>query len=322
MKKDKILVIGSSGQIGTELTGALRELYGNSNVIAADLHEPTVLTKEDGPYICLDVLDRAKLQSVVKKEQVTQVYLLAAVLSATGEQRPELAWQVNMQGLLNVLEIAKTQKLHKVYWPSSIAVFGPDAPKQDCPQQTIIEPATIYGISKYSGECWCNYYHKKYGVDIRSLRYPGLVSYRSAPGGGTTDYAVDIFHKALKENRYVCFLSENTRLPMMYMPDAVRATLELMETPQSKIAVRSSYNIAALSFSPAELAAAIKNYIPGFEITYEPDYRQAIAAGWPESIDDQEARRDWDWKPRYDLERMTWDMLRSLGDGTYLKMVS
>lgn len=312
MKKDKILVIGSLGQIGTELTLALRELYGNGSVIASDIREGNGRVAGTGPYVSLDVMDRAKLHSLVAEHHITQVYLLAAVLSATGEQNPGLAWQVNMQGLLNVLEIAKIEKLHKVYWPSSIAVFGPTSPKQDCPQRTIIEPLTVYGISKYAGECWCNYYYRQYGVDVRSLRYPGLVSYSSAPGGGTTDYAVDIFYHAVQEKKYNCFLSEDTILPMMYMPDAIRAAIELMEAPKQKISVRHSYNISALSFYPAELAAAIQKYIPGFEITYQPDYRQAIANSWPASIDDSVARRDWGWKPRYDLDRMTEDMIKNV----------
>ncbi|MGC4231483.1 MAG: NAD-dependent epimerase/dehydratase family protein [Niabella sp.] len=318
MRNDKILVIGASGQIGAELTLALRELYGNGNVIASDLNEQGGRLSATGPYLSLDVMERAKLHSVVVEQRVTQVYLLAAMLSASGEQRPEMAWQINMQGLLNVLEIAKIEKLHKIFWPSSIAVFGPTSPKQNCPQQTIIEPATVYGISKFAGECWCRYYHRKYGLDIRSLRYPGLISYKAAPGGGTTDYAIDIFYHAMKEQKYTCFLSPGTKLPMMYMPDAIRAAIELMETPQEMISVRSSYNIGALSFSPAALAASIQKHIPGFAITYQPDYRQAIAADWPESIDDSVARRDWGWKPRYDLDRMTEDMMANILADNYV----
>jgi len=248
----------------------------------------------------------------VIRQNVTQVYLLAAILSATGEKNPGLAWNLNMQGLLNVLDIAREEKLHKVYWPSSIAVFGPTSPKKDCPQQTIIEPTTVYGISKYAGEFWCNYFHQRFGVDVRSLRYPGLISYKSAPGGGTTDYAVEIFHEALEENKYTCFLKEDTYLPMMYMPDAIRATIELMETPANRIDIRTSYNISGMSFSPAEIAAEIKKYKPDFTISYEPDYRQKIADSWPQSIDDSKARNDWGWKPEYDLAKMTRDMLENL----------
>src|ERR1044071_978147 len=282
MQKEKILVIGASGQIGVELTLALRKIYGNANVIASDLREENDLLKGTGPYVSLDVMNKEMLHVQVIRQNVTQIYLLAAILSATGEKNPNLAWHLNMQGLLNVLEIAKEEKLTKVYWPSSIAVFGPTSPKKDCPQQTIIEPITVYGISKYAGEFWCNYFNKRFGVDVRSLRYPGLISYKSEPGGGTTDYAVEIFHDALEEGRYECFLKQDTYLPMMYMPDAIRATIELREAPAEKISVRTSYNISALSFSPAEIAAAIKKSIPEFEIKYKPDYRQAIADSWPQ----------------------------------------
>jgi nucleoside-diphosphate-sugar epimerase len=312
MIKDKILVIGASGQIGVELTLGLRKIYGNANVIASDLREENELLKGTGPYVSLDVMNKEMLHVQVIRQNVTQIYLLAAILSATGEKNPGLAWNLNMQGLLNVLDIAREETIHKVYWPSSIAVFGPTSPKQNCPQQTIIEPTTVYGISKYAGEFWCNYYHHRFGVDVRSLRYPGLISYKSAPGGGTTDYAVEIFHDALESKRYTCFLKENTYLPMMYMPDAIRATIELMEAPADKISVRTSYNLAAMSFSPKEIAAAIKKYIPEFAITYQPDYRQAIAESWPQSIDDSVARADWGWKPEYDLERMTKDMIENL----------
>jgi nucleoside-diphosphate-sugar epimerase len=238
--------------------------------------------------------------------------LLAAILSATGEKNPGLAWNLNMQGLLNVLDIAREEKLHKVYWPSSIAVFGPTSPKKNCPQQTIIEPITVYGISKYAGEFWCNYFYQRYGVDVRSLRYPGLISYKSAPGGGTTDYAVEIFHEALEANHYNCFLNEDTYLPMMYMPDAIKATIELMEAPADRISIRTSYNISAMSFSPAEIATEIRKYKPDFTISYQPDYRQKIAESWPQSIDDSKARNDWGWKPEYDLAKMTRDMFENL----------
>jgi nucleoside-diphosphate-sugar epimerase len=312
MVKEKILVIGASGQIGVELTLALRKIYGNANVVASDLREENELLKGTGPYVSLDVMNNEMLHVQVIRQNFTQIYLLAAILSATGEKNPGLAWHLNMQSLLNVLNIAKEEKLKKVYWPSSIAVFGPTSPKQNCPQQTIIEPTTVYGISKYAGEFWCNYYHLKYGVDIRSLRYPGLISYKSAPGGGTTDYAVEIFHEAVEEKKYVCSLKADTHLPMMYMPDAIRATIELMDAPADKISVRTSYNISAMSFSPKEIAAEIKKYIPDFVIEYKPDYRQAIAESWPQSIDDSVARKDWGWKEEFDLAGMTKDMLENL----------
>ncbi len=310
--KDKILVIGASGQIGVELTLALRKIYGANNVIASDLREENPLLHGTGPYVSMDVMNKEMLHVQVIRQGVTQIYLLAAILSATGEKNPNLAWHLNMQGLLHVLDIAREEKLQKVYWPSSIAVFGPTSPKKDCPQKTIIEPTTVYGISKYAGEFWCNYFFNKYGVDVRSLRYPGLISYKSAPGGGTTDYAVEIFHEALEENHYDCFLKEDTYLPMMYMPDAIRATIELMEAPVQNIKTRTSYNLSGMSFSPKEIAAEIKKHIPGFTINYKPDYRQAIADSWPQSIDDSVAREEWGWKPEYDLERMTKDMLENL----------
>ena len=312
MTKDKILVIGASGQIGVELTLALRKQYGNNNVIASDLREQNPLLEGTGPYVSLDVMNKEMLHVQVIRQNITQIYLLAAILSATGEKNPSLAWHLNMQGLLNVLEIAREENIKKVYWPSSIAVFGPTSPKQNCPQQTIIEPITVYGISKYAGEFWCNYYHQRFGVDVRSIRYPGLISYKSAPGGGTTDYAVEIYSEALDEKKYECFLNENTYLPMMYMPDAIRATIELMEAPASAITVRTSYNISGMSFSPKEIAASIQKHIPEFTISYKPDYRQQIADSWPQSIDDSIANTDWGWKPNYDLEKMTEDMLLNL----------
>lgn len=314
MVKEKILVIGASGQIGVELTLALRKIYGNANVIASDLREENELLKGSGPYVSLDVMNKEMLHVQVIRQNITQIYLLAAILSATGEKNPNLAWSLNMQSLLNVLDIAREEKLHKVYWPSSIAVFGPTSPKQNCPQQTIIEPTTVYGISKYAGEFWCNYYHQRYHVDVRSLRYPGLISYKSAPGGGTTDYAVEIYHEALEEQKYTCFLKEDTYLPMMYMPDAIRATIELMEAPAEQIHVRTSYNLSAMSFSPKEIADSIQQHIPSFSIDYQPDYRQAIADSWPQSIDDTVARKDWGWKHEYDLDKMTSDMLANLKD--------
>ena len=311
-RKDKILVIGACGQIGVELTLALRKQYGNNNVIASDLREENPLLKGTGPYVSMDVMNKEMLHVQVIRQNITQIYLLAAILSATGEKNPNLAWHLNMQGLLNVLDIAREEKLHKVYWPSSIAVFGPTSPKQMCPQQTIIEPTTVYGISKYAGEFWCNYYHQRYGVDVRSIRYPGLISYKSAPGGGTTDYAVEIYIEAIEKQKYTCFLSEDTYLPMMYMPDAIRATMELMEAPADKISVRTSYNVAGMSFSPKEIAESIKAQVPDFEMGYKPDSRQAIADSWPQSIDDNVANKDWGWKPQYDLSLMTKDMLENL----------
>ncbi len=312
MVKEKILVIGASGQIGVELTLALRKIYGNANVVASDLREENDLLKGTGPYVSLDVMNKEMLHVQVIRQNITQIYLLAAILSATGEKNPNLAWSLNMQSLLNVLDIAREEKLTKVYWPSSIAVFGPTSPKQNCPQQTVIEPITVYGISKYAGEFWCNYYHQRFGVDVRSIRYPGLISYKSAPGGGTTDYSVEIFHEAKEQKKYECFLQQDTYLPMMYMPDAIRATIELMEAPASKIGVRTSYNLSGMSFSPEEIAAEIKKHIPDFKITYKPDYRQAIANSWPQSIDDSVARKDWGWKEEYDLPKMVKDMLENL----------
>jgi len=312
MAKEKILVIGASGQIGVELTLALRKIYGESQVVASDLREENNLLKGTGPYVSLDVMNKEMLHVQVIRQNVTQIYLLAAILSATGEKNPGLAWHLNTQSLLNVLDIAREEQLQKVYWPSSIAVFGPTSPKNNCPQQTIIEPTTVYGISKYAGEFWCKYYHQRFGVDIRSIRYPGLISYKSSPGGGTTDYAVEIFYEAVEEKSYTSFLSADTYLPMMYMPDAIRATIELMESDAEKISVRTSYNAAAISFSPKDIAAEIKKHIPDFAMTYQPDYRQQIAESWPQSIDDSVARKDWGWKHEYDLPRITADMLKNL----------
>ena len=312
MIREKILVIGASGQIGVELTLALRKIYGNSNVIASDLREQNPLLEGTGPYVSLDVMNKEMLHVQVIRQNITQIYLLAAILSATGEKNPHLAWHLNMQGLLNVLDIAREEKLHKVYWPSSIAVFGPTSPKKECPQQTVIEPITVYGISKYAGEFWCNYFYQRFGLDVRSLRYPGLISYKSEPGGGTTDYAVEIFHEALEEKKYESFLKEDTYLPMMYMPDAIRATIELMEAPAEKISIRTSYNLSGMSFSPKEIASEIKKHIPEFSITYKPDYRQDIANSWPQSIDDSVARKDWGWKEEFNLSAMTKDMLENL----------
>lgn len=313
MHNEKILIIGASGQIGVELTLALRNRYGSANVVAADLRDQNSLLEGTGPYVSLDVMNKDRLRDLVAQHEITQIYLLAAMLSATGERNPAMAWDLNMQGLLNVLDIAREEKLNKVFWPSSIAVFGPSSPRINCPQQTIIEPTTIYGISKYAGEFWCRYYWQRYGVDVRSIRYPGLISYKSAPGGGTTDYAVEIYHEALSKQSYTCFLREDTYLPMMYMPDAIRATIELMEAPADRIAIRTSYNIAAMSFSPAKVTASIQRKIPSFTLSCQPDYRQVIADSWPQSIDDSVARHDWGWTPQYNLDAMTDDMLQHLG---------
>ncbi len=312
MLKEKILVIGASGQIGVELTLALRKIYGNAQVVASDLREENPLLAGTGPYVSLDVMNKEMLHVQVIRQNITQIYLLAAILSATGEKNPGLAWHLNTQSLLNVLDIAREENLHKVYWPSSIAVFGPTSPKTNCPQQTVIEPTTVYGISKYAGEFWCKYYHQRYGVDVRSLRYPGLISYKSAPGGGTTDYAVEIFHGAIEEKKYISFLGKDTYLPMMYMPDAIRATIELMEADSSRISVRTAYNIAGISFSPDEIGSEIRKHIPDFTMEYEPDYRQAIADSWPQSIDDSVARNDWGWQHEYNLEKIAADMLKNL----------
>lgn len=313
MKQDKILIIGACGQIGVELTLALRQRYSNSQVIASDLREEAhPLLAGTGPYYQLDATDIKAVAELVRKEEVTQIYLLAALLSATGEKMPMKAWEINMNSLLQVLELGVEQKLHKIYWPSSIAVFGTTTPKQDTPQKTVVEPTTVYGISKYAGELWCQYYHRRWGLDVRSLRYPGLISWKSAPGGGTTDYAVEIYHEALKQKQYTSFLSENTYLPMMYMDDAIRGTIELMEAPEEQIKSRMAYNLSAMSFSPKEIAAAIQQHIPDFRISYAPDFRQAIADSWPSSIDDSAARSDWNWEHEFDLDRMTTAMLDNL----------
>ncbi len=311
-RNEKILVVGACGQIGVELTLQLRKIYGESAVIASDLREEHPLLKGTGPYVSLDIMNKETLHVLVLRNNITQIYLLAAILSATGEKNPPLAWHINMQSLLNVLEVAKEENLAKIYWPSSIAVFGPNSPKDDTPQHTIVEPSTVYGISKFAGERWCEYYFNRYHLDVRSLRYPGLISYKSQPGGGTTDYAIEIFHDAINRGSYDCFLKEDTYLPMMYMPDAIRATIELMESDASKISVRSSYNICAMSFSPKEIAAEIQKHLNGFTISYAPDSRQKIADSWPRNIDDSQAQQDWGWKPEYDLERMTTEMLGHL----------
>jgi nucleoside-diphosphate-sugar epimerase len=313
---DTILVIGSAGQLGTELVEALRNIHGGNNVVASDVKPAAdvnpVLT-QTGPYEVLDVLDKPRLAELFTKYKPAQVYHLAALLSATAEKHPKFAWQLNMDGLFNVLDAAIEYKTGKVYWPSSIAVFGPNTPRISTPQHCVMDPNTIYGISKQAGERYCEYYFKKHGVDVRSIRYPGLIGYKSAPGGGTTDYAVDIYHEALKHNKFSCFLPEDATLPMLYMPDALKATISLMEAPADSLTIRSSYNVAGMSFNPVEIAASIAKFMPGFSISYDIDpVRKAIAASWPASINDAVARTDWGWKPDYDLDAMTKDMLDNL----------
>lgn len=311
-KSETILVIGACGQIGSELTLALRERY---QVIASDLKDPSYDILNSGPFERLDVLNKSGIHDVVKKHNVKQIYHLAAILSATGEKNPEMAWRINMKGLLNVLNVSVEEQIHKLFWPSTIAVFGPTTPRTNTPQYTIMEPNTIYGISKQAGERWCEYYVQKKNLDVRSVRYPGLISYKTPGGGGTTDYAIDIYFEAKKHQHYTCFLNANTRLPMMYMPDAIRGTMELMETEKSKIQVRSSYNLSAMSFTPDDVYQSILKHIPNFKIDYAPDFRQQIAANWPESIDDAYARNDWGWKHRFDLDAMTADMLSHISVG-------
>ncbi|MBT8238094.1 MAG: NAD-dependent epimerase/dehydratase family protein [Croceitalea sp.] len=307
-----ILILGACGQIGTELTMALRDKYGADNVIASDIREGSVNLMQSGPFELLDATDYGAIEDVVMHYEIEEIYLMAAMLSATAEKFPMRAWNLNMTSLFNVLNLGKERKIDKIFWPSSIAVFGPNSPKVDTPQHTIMEPTTVYGISKQSGERWCEYYHKKYGVDVRSVRYPGLISWKTLPGGGTTDYAVEIFHQALAEEKYNCFLNADTKLPMMFMDDAIRATIGLMQSDPNAITVRSSYNLRAMSFSPEEIAASIKTHIPDFKISYDPDFRQHIADSWPNSIDDSQARKDWGWKPEFDLESTTREMLRNL----------
>jgi len=308
----KTLVIGSAGQIGTELVIALRAKYGNENIVAADIKTPNYEVIEHGPFEFLDVMDMSKLKEVVSKHNIGQVYLLAALLSATAEQNPEFAWKLNMEGLFNVLNLAKDKVIEKVFWPSSIAVFGPTTPRDNTPQITITEPISVYGISKQAGERWCEYYFNKFGVDVRSIRYPGLISYKSQPGGGTTDYAVHIFHSVKKNQPYECFLKEGTTLPMMYMDDAIKATMGIMEANPESVKIRSSYNISGVSFNPKELAAEIKKSIPNFTITYQPDYRQNLAESWPASIDDAKASRHWGWKANYTIGDIVEEMLANI----------
>ena len=308
----KILIIGACGQIGTELTHKLRAIYGTENVIASDIRKLNNDVVNSGPFEVVNALDFNQIEHLVEVHKIDEIYLMAALLSATAEKNPAFAWDLNMKSLFHVLNLAKAKKIKKIFWPSSIAVFGPTTPKENTPQYTVMEPSTVYGISKQAGERWCEYYHNIFGVDVRSIRYPGLISWSSPPGGGTTDYAVDIFHKALSDKTYECFLSSETKMPMMYMDDAIAATIQIMQAPAAQIKIRSSYNLAAMSFTPTQIAAEIKKHIPEFTITYEPDFRQKIADSWPASIDDAQARKDWRWKHEYGLESMTVDMLAHL----------
>ncbi len=310
MKTETILITGACGQLGTELTLALRKKY--KHVIASDLRDANDLLRESGEFLKVDVLHRSGLAEVVQTHNITQIYHLAAILSATGEKQPEFAWRINMKGLRNVLDVSVECGVSKVFFPSTIAVFGPTTPKTNTPQHTVMEPGTIYGISKQAGELWCKWYFENKGLDVRSLRYPGLISYKTKAGGGTTDYAVDIFFEAIENKSYSCFLKADTTLPMMYIPDAVRGTIELMEAPSDKISVRTGYNFAGMSFSPGELAEEIKKHIPDFKINYEPDFRQQIADGWTQSIDDSFARNDWNWQPEFNIQSMVADMLKNI----------
>ncbi len=308
----KILIIGACGQIGTELTLRLRAEYGNDNVIASDIRKLNNDIVNNGIFEVVNALDYNQIEHLIEKYQITDIYLMAALLSATAEKNPAFAWDLNMNSLFHVLNLAKAGKIKKIFWPSSIAVFGPTTPRENTPQFTIMEPTTVYGISKQTGERWCEYYHHQYGVDVRSIRYPGLISWTTEPGGGTTDYAVDIYHKALKNGNFECFLSENTKLPMMYMDDAINATVQIMKAPADAIKIRSSYNLAGVSFTPKEVALEIKKHLPNFEISYQPDFRQKIADSWPASIDDSSARQDWGWHHQFELDAITNEMLENL----------
>jgi nucleoside-diphosphate-sugar epimerase len=310
---EKILVIGSAGQIGSELTLALRKNYGEDNVFATDIKQAPKDVVEGGPFQILDVMNEKNLIHFVIRNKITQVYHLAAVLSGNAEKLPLQAWDINMRSVLNVLDLGREIGLKKIFWPSSIAVFGPTTPRVNTPQLTVMEPSTVYGISKQAGERWCEYYHNKYGLDVRSIRYPGLISYKTEAGGGTTDYAVEIFFDAVKDKKYECFLKEDASLPMMFMPDAIESTIKLMEADADKLSIRSSYNLGGISFNPAEIAAEVKKHIPDFQMTYKPDFRQKIAESWPASIDDSVARKDWDCKYEYDLAKMTKVMLEEVG---------
>lgn len=309
---EKILIIGAAGQLGSELSKSLCEMYGSEQVIATDINKSAAEKLDFCRFEVLNVMNKDHLRKLVQENNITQIYHLAAILSATGEKNPMFAWQLNMDSLLHVLELAREFKLNKIYWPSSIAVFGPNTPMQNTPQHCVMDPNTVYGISKQAGERWCEWYYHKHHVDVRSLRYPGLIGYKSLPGGGTTDYAVDIYHKAIEGEAFDCFLGENTYLPMMYMPDAIKATLDLMHAPAEKVKIRSSYNLSAISFSPKEIYQSIKLHYPDFEINYNPDFRQSIADSWPDSIDDSAARKDWGWAHEFDLNKMTADIIANL----------
>jgi len=309
----RILIIGACGQIGTELTLKLRDIHGNDNVIASDIREGADELMQSGPFEILNATYESHIRKVIQDYEIKEVYLMAAMLSATAEKAPMKAWNLNMDSLFHILNIAKEGIINKVFWPSSIAVFGPTTPKDDTPQTTVMEPTTVYGISKQTGERWCEYFFNKFGVDVRSIRYPGIISYRTLPGGGTTDYAIEIFHEALKNSAYTSFLAEDAALPMMYMDDAIKATVDIMEAPAEKIKVRSSYNLAAMTFTPEILADEIKKHIKDFTISYEPDFRQKIAESWPSSIDDSKAREDWGWDHEFDLEKLTSTMLEGIG---------
>lgn len=322
MKKGKILVIGAGGQVGTELVQELRLKYGTEKVVATDIKEPIDESLKNGPFEILDVLDKNRLLNIIQRHEISVIYQLAAMLSATAEKYPNMAWNLNMTGLFNVLDLAKEGHVKKVFWPSSIAIFGPSTPKTMTPQVTITEPSTVYGISKIAGERWCEYYFQNYGVDVRSIRYPGLIGYKSLPGGGTTDYAVDIFHKALAGDNYECFLSGDTKLPMMYMEDAIRASIEITEAPLEQIKVRSSYNVGAMSFTPDELADKIKEKVPNFEIIYKEDFRQEIADSWPNSIDDHVSRAHWGWREKYGLDELVEVMFKGLSEKFSMKLPS
>mgnify|MGYP001471233216 CR=1 FL=1 len=310
--QERVLIVGSSGQIGTELSLSLRKIYGNENVIASDIRPSSIEVMNSGPFEELDIMNEELLRKIVKHYKVTQVYLLAALLSATAEKNIAMGWELNMRSHSHVLDLAKDGLIKKIFWPSSIAVFGPKTPKENTQQYTIMEPNTVYGITKLAGERWNEYYFNKFGVDVRSLRYPGLIGWKGSPGGGTTDYAVDIFHQAIKTAKYESFLSENTKLPMMYMADAIRATIQLMEAPYQQVKIRSSYNLAGISFTPKEIGKEISKHIPNFEISYNSDFRQKIADSWPCSINDDHARNDWGWQLKYDLKRITNDMMLNL----------
>jgi nucleoside-diphosphate-sugar epimerase len=315
---ERILVTGALGQLGTELVTELQKIYGLENIITTDIHPP-LNNDFEGIFKTLDILDKTSLTQITREYQITQIYHLAAILSANAEKSPQIAWKINMDGLINVLELAREENIRQIYWPSSIAVFGPDSPKDNTPQETIMNPNTIYGVTKVAGEKLCAYYNQKHGLDIRSLRYPGLIGHKSLPGGGTTDYAVEIFHEAIKNSRFTCPLSEDAMLPMMFMPDAVRATIELMQADRNKLTIDTSYNLAGMSFTPEEIAESIRAYIPDFQIDYKPDFRQKIAMSWPNSIDDSAAQKDWKWKVAYNLKRMTDEMICHISEQLLVK---